>query len=103
MEFKTRTMIQHDAKPTVARYVAVATDLRQDWPKALREAGFDPTEPTAWAREGLLPHPPADGQDLLFEWIHELSARDSRVAVESFGAGFFIRAIRPPGANSYAR
>ena len=89
MEFKTGTMIAHDAKPTVARYVAVAADLRQDWPKALREAGFDPTEPTAWAAEGLLPYLPADGQDLLFERIHQYSARDSRIAVETFGAGFF--------------
>lgn len=91
MEFKTLTLIQHDAKPTVARYVAVATDLRQDWPKALREAGFDETEPTAWAAEGLLAYLPAEGQDLLFERIHELSARDSRIGVESFGAGFFDR------------
>jgi methyltransferase (TIGR00027 family) len=67
----------------------VAADLRQDWPKALHEAGFDPTEPTAWAAEGLLPYLPADGQDLLFERIHQYSARDSRIAVESFGAGFF--------------
>jgi methyltransferase (TIGR00027 family) len=89
MEFKTGTMIAHDAKPTVTRYVAVAADLRQDWPKALHEAGFDPTEPTAWAAEGLLPYLPADGQDLLFERIHQCSARDSRIAVESFGAGFF--------------
>ena len=44
-------------------------DLRQDWPKALRDAGFDPSEPTAWAAEGLLPYLPADAQDLLFERI----------------------------------
>jgi methyltransferase (TIGR00027 family) len=89
LEFKTRTLIQHNAKPTVARYVAVPADLRQDWPKALREAGFDPSEPTAWAAEGLLPYLPADGQDLLFERLHQHSARGSRVAVESFGADFF--------------
>ena len=71
------------------RYVAVPIDLRQDWPKALRDAGFDPQEPTAWAAEGLLPYLPADGQDLLFERIDELSAAGSRVGVESFGAGFF--------------
>ena len=57
----------------------------------MRDAGFDPAEPTAWAAEGLLPYLPADGQDLLFERINELSARGSRVGVESFGAGFFDR------------
>ena len=89
LQFKTRTLIERDAKPTVARYVAVAADLRQDWPKALREAGFDPAEPTAWVAEGLLPYLPAEGQDLLFERLHQHSARGSRIAVESFGAGFF--------------
>ena len=88
LAFKTETLHAHGADPAT-RYVAVPVDLRQDWPKALREAGFDPDEPTAWAAEGLLPYLPADGQDLLFERIAELSARDSRVAVEAFGAGFF--------------
>jgi methyltransferase (TIGR00027 family) len=55
----------------------------------LCDAGFDPTQPTAWSAEGLLPYLPAEGQDLLFERIHELSAHSSRIAVESFGAGFF--------------
>jgi methyltransferase (TIGR00027 family) len=74
-----------------ARYVQVPVDLRQGWPKALLEAGFDPSEPTAWAAEGLLPYLPADGQDLLFERIHKFSVKGSRIGVESFGAGFFDR------------
>jgi methyltransferase (TIGR00027 family) len=91
LEFKAQTLAQHDATPSVARYVAVPVDLRQDWPKALRDAGFDPAVPTAWAAEGLLPYLPAAGQDLLFERITELSAPGSRVGVESFGSGFFDR------------
>ena len=88
LAFKTEALRAHGAVPA-ARYVAVPVDLRHDWPKALREAGFDSGEPTAWAAEGLLPYLPADGQDLLFERIDELSAAGSRVAVESFGAAFF--------------
>jgi methyltransferase (TIGR00027 family) len=91
LAFKTSTLAERDARPAVSRYVAVPVDLRQDWPKALRDAGFDPSAPTAWAAEGLLPYLPADAQDLLFERIHLHSARDSRIAVESFGAGFFDR------------
>jgi methyltransferase (TIGR00027 family) len=91
LEFKAETLARHDAKPNVFRYVAVPVDLRQDWPKALRDAGFDATEPTAWAAEGLLPYLPAAAQDLLFERINELSAYGSRVAVESFGHDFFDR------------
>ncbi|ORB67851.1 SAM-dependent methyltransferase [Mycolicibacterium tusciae] len=86
LAFKAETLI--DDRPA-ARYVPVPIDLRQDWPKALRDAGFDPQEPTAWIAEGLLPYLPTEGQDLLFERIHELSAPGSRIGVESFGAGFF--------------
>jgi methyltransferase (TIGR00027 family) len=91
LEFKAQTLAQHNAIPSVSRYVAVPIDLRQDWPKALCDTGFDVAIPTAWAAEGLLPYLPADGQDLLFERINELSARGSRVGVESFGGGFFDR------------
>ncbi len=86
LAFKAETLVND--RPA-ARYVAVPIDLRQDWPKALRDTGFDAQEPTAWAAEGLLPYLPADAQDLLFERIHELSAPGSRIGVESFGAGFF--------------
>lgn len=89
LEFKAQTLAKHGADPAVSRYVAVPVDLRQDWPTALREAGFDASAPTAWAAEGLLPYLPAVAQDLLFERIGELSAPGSRVAVEAFGADFF--------------
>ena len=88
LAFKTETLHARGVEPAV-RYVAVPVDLRHDWPEALRAAGFDAGEPTAWAAEGLLPYLAAAGQDLLFERIHELSAEGSRVAVEAFGAGFF--------------
>ncbi|TVY02498.1 SAM-dependent methyltransferase [Mycolicibacterium porcinum] len=88
LRFKEEVLAAHRVTPK-ARHVAVAVDLRQDWPKALRDAGFDPTEPTAWSVEGLLPYLPAEAQDLLFERITELSARDSRIGVEAFSAGFF--------------
>jgi methyltransferase (TIGR00027 family) len=88
LAFKSETLHAHGARPA-ARYVAVPVDLRHDWPKALRDAGFDASKPTAWAAEGLLPYLPADGQDLLFERIADLSAQGTRVGVESFGGGFF--------------
>ncbi|MGV0850610.1 SAM-dependent methyltransferase [Mycolicibacterium phlei] len=64
--------------PAAATYIPVA--LGGDWPEKLRTAGFDPDEPTAWALEG--PELLAADHDSLFERIHELSARDSRIAVE---------------------
>jgi methyltransferase (TIGR00027 family) len=63
----------------------VPIDLRYDWPKALREAGFDPSVPTAWLAEGLLMYLPADAQDRLFEQVTELSAPGSRISAETVG------------------
>src|SRR6185312_12882517 len=62
---------------------AVAIDLRQDWPAALRAAGFDPAARTAWLAEGLLMYLPAEAQDRLFTLIGELSPAGSRVAAET--------------------
>lgn len=51
IEFKSRTLAELGVKPTAFRR-AVAIDLRDDWPTALRAAGFDPDKPTAWSAEG---------------------------------------------------
>lgn len=88
LEFKQQVLTAHNARPA-PRYVAVPIDLRQDWPAALRDNGFEPSRPTAWSAEGLLPYLPAEAQDLLFERIDELSADGSRITVEAFGADFF--------------
>jgi methyltransferase (TIGR00027 family) len=88
LEFKAATLEAHSAEPIV-RYVSVPIDLRQDWPAALHDAGFDPARPTAWSAEGLLAYLPADGQDRLLEQILQQSAHGSRIAVEAFGNRFF--------------
>jgi methyltransferase (TIGR00027 family) len=54
IEFKTATLAELGATPTAERR-AVPVDLRDDWPAALRAAGLDPTQPTAWSAEGLMP------------------------------------------------
>ena len=88
LAFKADTLAARHARPAV-RYQAVPIDLRSDWPTALRKAGFDPSTPTAWSAEGLLPYLPAAGQDLLFERIVKLSATGSRIAVEAMGPSSF--------------
>ncbi|BAX91100.1 class I SAM-dependent methyltransferase [Mycobacterium shigaense] len=82
VEFKSRTMAELGVTPTAYRRV-VAVDLRDDWPTALRTAGFDPTQPAAWSAEGLLGYLPPDAQDRLLDTITELSAPGSRLATES--------------------
>jgi methyltransferase (TIGR00027 family) len=87
LAFKADTLAARGARPAT-RYQAVPIDLRADWPTALREAGFDPSMPTAWSAEGLLPYVSAAGQDLLFERVVKLSATGSRIAVEALSPTF---------------
>ena len=82
IEFKTTTLAGLGAEPTAERRT-VAIDLRYDWPTALREAGFDPDQPTAWIAEGLLGYLPPDAQDRLLDNVTALCAEGSRFATES--------------------
>lgn len=84
LEYKAETLAAHGAIPIADRR-PVPVDLRDDWPTALREAGFDPGRPTAWLAEGLLPFLPAAAQEALFASIDAVSGSGSRVAIEDFG------------------
>ena len=95
LAFKLETLESHAVAP-IATHVSVGIDLRKDWAKALKDAGFDAGLPTAWSAEGLLPYLTAEAQDLLFDRIQSLSAHGSRVAVEAFTNDFF-------SAESFAR
>jgi methyltransferase (TIGR00027 family) len=82
IEFKTATLAELGATPTADRR-AVPVDLRDDWPAALRAAGLDSTQPTAWSAEGLMPFLPPDAQDRLLDNITELSPAGSQLATEN--------------------
>lgn len=80
--FKRQTLAGLGAEPrTDLRTVAI--DLREDWARALAEAGFDANRPTAWIAEGLMGYLPPEAQDRLLDQIGELSAPGSRLAVEA--------------------
>ncbi|MEW5812948.1 MAG: class I SAM-dependent methyltransferase [Actinomycetota bacterium] len=81
LAFKDATLDGIGAHPAADRR-AVAVDLRDDWPAALRDHGFDAAAPTAWSAEGLLVYLPPDAQDRLFDAITALSAPGSRLATE---------------------
>jgi methyltransferase (TIGR00027 family) len=82
LDYKSTTLAESGVNPSADRR-EVAIDLRQDWPAALRAAGFDPTQRTAWLAEGLLMYLPAEAQDRLFTLIGELSPSGSRVSAET--------------------
>lgn len=82
IEFKAATLAQLGAAPQ-AELRTVAVDLRNDWPTALVEAGFDNSRPTAWIAEGLFGYLPPEAQDRLLDNITALSADGSRLACEA--------------------
>jgi methyltransferase (TIGR00027 family) len=82
IEFKTATLTDMGAMPTADRR-AVAIDLRNDWPAALIDAGFDKSRPTAWIAEGLFGYLPPEAQDRLLDNISDLSADGSWLATEA--------------------
>lgn len=87
IESKTQALRALGVTPTVNRR-AVGIDLRQDWPMALRQVGFDAAQPTAWIAEGLLiGFLPPDAQDRLLDDVTALSATGSRFAADYLPGG----------------
>ena len=85
IDFKTQVLTEAGATPAAERRT-VGVDLRDDWPRAVRDGGFDPGKPTAWIAEGLLIYLPPDGQDRLLNAVTELSTPGSRLATEHMDA-----------------
>ncbi len=82
IDFKTTTLAGLGASPTAERRT-VAIDLRDDWPTALKAAGFDTSQPSAWIAEGLYGYLPPEAQDRLLDAVTELSAPGSRLGSEA--------------------
>jgi methyltransferase (TIGR00027 family) len=81
LDFKREVLAEQGAKPNAERR-EVAIDLREDWPQALRDSGFDAAKPSAWLAEGLLVYLPAAAEQQMFSGIDALAAPGSHVAVE---------------------
>ena len=81
LDFKREVLAEQGAKPNAERR-EVAVDLREDWPQALRDSGFDAAKPSAWIAEGLLLYLRAAAEQQLFAGIDALAAPASYVAVE---------------------
>lgn len=80
--FKMATLAEIGAAPT-AELRTVGVDLRDDWPAALQEAGFDPGHPTAWLAEGvLIGFLPPQAEVRLLNSIIPLSSEGSRFAAD---------------------
>jgi methyltransferase (TIGR00027 family) len=81
LAFKERVLSRMGAKPRCMR-IAVAVDLRQDWPMALLSAGFKPTARSTWIAEGLVPYLADDDAQRLLITIGTLSSPGSQLGLD---------------------
>ena len=81
LAFKSYILSQRRVQPKAERR-EVAVDLREDWPTALQDSGFDPAQPSAWIAEGLLIYLPAAAQEQLYAGIDTLAASGSHLGIE---------------------
>lgn len=81
IDFKVATLADMKATPTAPLH-SIGIDLRLDWPSALLTHGFDTSLPTAWIAEGLHGYLSAEAQDRLLDTITDLSAPNSRIAID---------------------
>jgi methyltransferase (TIGR00027 family) len=81
LDFKREVLAEHGVQPRTERR-EIPVDLRENWPQALQDNGFDPGQFSAWIAEGLLIYLPAAAQEQLFTGIDGLASMGSHVAVE---------------------
>lgn len=67
----------------------VRMNLADDWPAALRDAGFDPERPTVWFAEGVLFYLPEKLAATVLRQIADLSQPGSWVGADMIGTGIF--------------
>lgn len=93
-----------NARPTVQRR-EVGADLASDWLPALKEAGFDPSQPTLWIPEALLFFLTEEQATGLLSTLRSASAPGSLLAVDilskqlltSPATQLFLSALRKDG------
>jgi methyltransferase (TIGR00027 family) len=67
----------------------IAVNLADDWPAALRDAGFEPDRPTVWFAEGVLFYLPEELARQVMQRTATLSAPGSEAGVDLIGTGIF--------------
>ncbi|MFE4541505.1 SAM-dependent methyltransferase [Arthrobacter sp. NPDC056727] len=81
LEFKAHVLGRLSAEPG-CELISLPADLSLPWREPLLAAGFDPSQPTTWVVEGLLPYLDAAAQHAVLGEIAALSAPGSRAVIE---------------------
>jgi len=84
LAYKDGILAEREARAQCDRR-EVPADLREDWPTALLESGFDPQRPTAWVAEGILFYIPEPSVHRLLDDMRRLSAPGSHLLTDVLG------------------
>jgi methyltransferase (TIGR00027 family) len=85
LAYKAEKLVELGATPRCDRR-EIPIDLREDWPAALRAAGFDAARPTLWLVEGLLVYLDEGAVAALFARLDALSAAGSVMLFDVTGS-----------------
>ena len=83
LNYKAGKLEAVGAKPSCAvRYVVEADVVTDPWEQRLLDQGFDPSLPSVWLAEGLLPYLPEPEVSRLLQRMRALSAPGSFVGAD---------------------
>ncbi|NEA40166.1 SAM-dependent methyltransferase [Streptomyces sp. SID11385] len=102
LAFKQRVLDALPPVPGAAERRVLAADVREDWAGPLKEAGFDPSQRTAWLAEGLFLYLPAAAEAQILTDLHTYSTAGSSLAYE-IKLGLESAAVRDSPVYTQAR
>ncbi|MFJ4435927.1 SAM-dependent methyltransferase [Streptomyces sp. NPDC088923] len=102
LAFKQRVLDALPPVPGAAERRVLAADVREDWAGPLKEAGFDPSQRTAWLAEGLFLYLPAAAEARVLADLHAHSAPGSSLAYE-IKLGLESAAVRDSPVYAHTR
>jgi methyltransferase (TIGR00027 family) len=85
LEYKEQILASARATPTCERR-AIAVDLTGSWTEVLKEAGFDPQQPTAWLLEGFLVYLPTESGIGMLDEVTTLAAPESWLGFDAMNS-----------------
>ncbi len=81
LQYKARVLEAAGARPGAARQ-AIEADLTEPWQEALRQAGFEPQQPSGWLLEGFLFYLANEHITHLLDVVTSLAAPGSRLGFD---------------------
>jgi methyltransferase (TIGR00027 family) len=101
LSYKQDVLDNAGAAASCHRHI-VPVDLRDDWPRALTDAGYRRTERTAWLAEGLLFYLPEATVTALLDAMAALSVAGSSLGTDTMSAATLGHPSRQAWVSYYA-